>query len=343
MKRLPEHTCYSKDLKDYASSILWGEILKFGEPWPAFSTNVLNRFICEKFVWWKKEPKHYVKIKFMKPTTSKDQLGMSSWWDFSDQSSYATITSRFNPLLRQIFISKTNEEGWNNIAGSIVEHAASLEATTTSHKLWKSWPFQEIPQDKAIMEGLKCLGLALEMLTAVQAVFQKVKPSASKDSRWWNYKVVCEELPDTKSRLESFLSHLENVVMNSASPTSPEVVLKVFYGTMILFLIRGTLQKIWRYNKLGFRPFEDQARQDESFDKGSHCQVYQSMLLKLEASRSLFRSMLQAPDSTLAVGSGLYEEYQQAATLIPMTATNDASLKQYAAYFIDHSILSPDE
>lgn len=89
-----------------------------------------------------------------------------------------------------------------------------------------------------------------------------------------------------KSCLRDFLSGLFDTTIAKSSSRDNGRLLDVFYGTLMVCMIRTVLFMAFRYSKYDYKPFHFQADPDPTFLDGPNCQIYQPMLLLLESSMS---------------------------------------------------------
>lgn len=114
------------------------------------------------------------------------------------------------------------------------------------------------------------------MLQAISHHFEADKPSYLYSTRQYL----------KKSDLRDFLSVLFDTTIARSSSGHHEQLLDVFYGTLMVCMIRTVLFMAFRYSKYDYKPFHFQADPDPTFLDGTKCQVYQPMLLLLESSLS---------------------------------------------------------
>ena len=175
--------------------------------------------------------------------------------------------------------------------------------------------------------------------------------NAPDDGRQREGVIVCEQIPHIKTELKEFLSSLNEQVF---SPKLLEAIsseqfdimaveyaadlLQIFYGTLILFVTRGSLKAISSYSFGGdFYPSAHQAMQDPTFHKGWNCPLYQPMLYALGCSEASFERILRF----LKHESDIYNHYQTAAHLFPVPV--NAFMIEHIEYFFEQFFPSPKD
>ena len=93
----------------------------------------------------------------------------------------------------------------------------------------------------------------------------------------------------SKTDLTDFLSILFDTTIASSVSRPDRQLLDVFYGTLILCMIRFVLFVAFRQSPYVYGPKRSQADHDPTFLDGSNCQMYQPMLLLLESRMSTFQ------------------------------------------------------
>ena len=92
-----------------------------------------------------------------------------------------------------------------------------------------------------------------------------------------------------RSDLTGFLSTLFDTTTAKPSPKGKEQLLDIFYGTLILCMIRFVLFSALRCTVWGYLPLGRQRIHDQTFLDGAKSQLYQPMLHILDYSRSRFQ------------------------------------------------------
>ncbi len=92
-----------------------------------------------------------------------------------------------------------------------------------------------------------------------------------------------------KSGLRDFLSLLCDTTMAMSESGHKKWLFDVFYGTLIVCMIRFVLFSAFRYSTNGYEPVSSQANHDPTFLDGPNSQIYQPMLFLLESSEATFR------------------------------------------------------
>ena len=193
-----------------------------------------------------------------------------------------------------------------------------------------------------ISNGLRCLSSSLRILTTLDSVTLKGNPYHSNFgpgfSEALDLVIICEEIPDIKAELGEFLLSLDELsflyVMDGPyvfgrSDAYPASVLHIFYGILLLLLIRISLEAILRHVIGEYAPFGHQANQDLSFERGWDCPLYQPMLYVLRCSMLSFHEAQQQLNSD----SALDEQYERAASLFPVS--KDSLILEHVAYFFE--------
>ena len=93
----------------------------------------------------------------------------------------------------------------------------------------------------------------------------------------------------SKTDLTDFLSILFDTTIASSVSGPDGQLLDVFYGTLILCMIRFVLFVAFRQSTYVYEPIRSQANHDPTFRDGSKCQMYQPMLLLLKSTMSTFQ------------------------------------------------------
>ena len=133
-----------------------------------------------------------------------------------------------------------------------------------------------------------------------------------------------------KHDLRDFLSILFDTTIARTSSGHYEQCLEVYYGTLILFMIRFVLFLAFRYSKYDYAPLDHQASHDPTFLKGPDSQLYHPMLLLLHPSISKFER-----------GNTYFARAAEAVHSIPFKSSsspppNSMSMYNYALRFISH-------
>ena len=92
----------------------------------------------------------------------------------------------------------------------------------------------------------------------------------------------------SKTDLTGFLSKLSETTIASSEAGHDGQLLDVFYGTLILCMIRFLLFVAFRYSTSVYAPIRSQANHDPTFLDGIGSQMYRPMLLLLESTMSTF-------------------------------------------------------
>ncbi|MCJ1451126.1 hypothetical protein MMC28_001461 [Mycoblastus sanguinarius] len=213
------------------------------------------------------------------------------------------------------YIASADRGEWPDVAIHLIEAAALYSNTFCS-------------KENLISQGLICLASSIQILRGVNAAFRDIDwtRTYAHDPKQSHFEIVCQELPQTKERLKRFLSVFHLAVIDaSRHPLRGQTnLLEVFYGTIILFLIRSTLRSILQPHGNGYETLLDQALHDVSFDKGPSCPLYQPML-SLLAMRPFGRILWALDDSSLNENRELPAYYHKATNLIPVSQPLQAS------------------
>ena len=94
-----------------------------------------------------------------------------------------------------------------------------------------------------------------------------------------------------RSDLTDFLSTLFDTTIAKPSSNRKQQLLDVFYGTLILCMIRFVLFSALRCTMWGYQPLRRQMSHDPTFLDGAKSQLYQPMLQLLDYSRSTFQEV----------------------------------------------------
>lgn len=131
-----------------------------------------------------------------------------------------------------------------------------------------------------------------------------------------------------KSDLSDFLSILYDTTIARSSSGQHEQLLDVFYGTLMLCMIRFLLFLAFRYSTYDYEPLNHQANHDPTFLNGPNSQLYQPMLILLKSSMS-----------TLQGGNAHFRRAAAAvnsSTFRPSATPPPTSMYDHALCFISH-------
>ena len=92
-----------------------------------------------------------------------------------------------------------------------------------------------------------------------------------------------------KSDLENFLSILNDTTLATSNRGQNEQLLDVFYGALVVCMIRYVLSLTFRYSTPQYEPLHSNVNPDPTFPDGPKSQLYEPMLLLLESSMSTFQ------------------------------------------------------
>ena len=201
------------------------------------------------------------------------------------------------------------------------------------------------------------------MLDAIQTILQTVG-QASGRVKQLTCEVVHESLPNFKAEFRSFLSALQmRAVSTSGLFTDGDITseslffsqlqnsnlmregitkdLQLFYGILILFIIRASLKALLNYSIAGFHAATLQASQDPTFKNNLNCPLYHPILYALGGSRVTFGKYLSMLMTNAALKDSfyLYEHYETAARL--MSVSIEAPILEHVAYFFDQFTEAP--
>ena len=91
-----------------------------------------------------------------------------------------------------------------------------------------------------------------------------------------------------KSDLRDFISNLFDTTVATSNSGHNEQYLDIFYGTLILCMIRFVLFLAFRYSRDDYIPVGRQANYDPTFLNGPNSQLYLPMLYALASCRQTF-------------------------------------------------------
>lgn len=77
--------------------------------------------------------------------------------------------------------------------------------------------------------------------------------------------------------------------------------LDIFYGILILFMIRCTLRSVLRYSECDAKATGYQVNQDHSFDRGIWCPLYEPLILALGSRKETFGELIDSRSELTAV------------------------------------------
>ena len=112
-------------------------------------------------------------------------------------------------------------------------------------------------------------------------------------------------------------------------------LLQNYYGIMIFFVLRATLQTIFNFSSGQFRMDRDRDQADESFSNGWYCDLYRPMKSELAGEEVKFDKLLRALESREKCEhiEGLQRHCRTAAELLPVS--QDAAVKDHIRQFFD--------
>ncbi|KAK0507245.1 hypothetical protein JMJ35_010283 [Cladonia borealis] len=188
-----------------------------------------------------------------------------------------------------------------------------------------------------ISQGLRLLSSSLRILVAVDD-FSSTSIPYSTGNREGVF--LCEQIPHIKTELKEFLSALDEQVfspklLEAISSQQFDLVavehaadfLQIFYGTLILFVIRASLKATFYRFGGSFHPSARQALQDPTFTRGWECPLYRPMLYALGRSEASFERVLRIANQQ----SDMHVHYETAARLFPVRV--DAFMLDHIAFF----------
>jgi len=110
-------------------------------------------------------------------------------------------------------------------------------------------------------------------------------------------------------------------------------IVQLYYGLLLLFVVRLTLKAIFSYSRHGFQPSTRQYSQDHDFEQGWASVVYQPMSYALGASDMSFDIYLRALKGEPALHDfpHLQRHCEAAASLLP--APRHGSILEHVQYF----------
>ncbi|KAL2042590.1 hypothetical protein N7G274_004349 [Stereocaulon virgatum] len=230
--------------------------------------------------------------------------------------------------------------------------------------------FESATEDigSVVGHGLRCLSSTLRVLDVIQTILQAVghdeiqEKNAFGRVKQWTCNVVHESLPKFKAELRSFLSALQTRAVSTSRlftdgdiilesllfPENSDLVregitkdLQLFYGILILFIIRAGLKTLLNHSIADFHADTLQTSQDPTFEKNLNCPLYHPILYALGGSKMTFGKYLSMLKTKAALKDSyyLYEHYETAARLMPVSI--EAPILEHVAYFLDQPTEAP--
>ena len=119
-------------------------------------------------------------------------------------------------------------------------------------------------------------------------------------------------------------------------------VVQLYYGILILFVIRLTIKAIFNFTRDSIWPNPDQTAQDSEFYRGLVSPLYHPMLHALVASKMSFARSIQLMDAEPSIrhDDDLRMQCEEAATLLPLS--KEAKIFEHVNYFFEQMYESPD-
>ena len=181
------------------------------------------------------------------------------------------------------------------------------------------------------------------MLRALDVIFQIAGPELDSPNLQDIYgKVECGHLPEVKSTFKAFLSVLYHLSSLEVLLTSSGDFLQVFYGTLLLFLIRTSLRAILHYPIDGHYAYGEQSTHDVLIGMGSASLLYQPLLSVLETTKMTFGGYLQGlnTDPALKKSAHLRQHYESAASLMSVPDPLETSIAEHVFLFFEQFYVS---
>ena len=182
------------------------------------------------------------------------------------------------------------------------------------------------------------------MLRALDVIFQIAGPELDSPPNLQDIygKVECGQLPEVKSTFKAFLSALYHLSSSEVLLTSNGDFLQVFYGTLLLFLIRTSLRAILHYPIDGHYAYGEQSTQDVLIGMGSASLLYQPLLSVLETTKMTFGGYLQRLDTDPALkkSAHLRQHYEIAASLMSVPDPLETSIAEHVFFFFEQFYVS---
>lgn len=152
---------------------------------------------------------------------------------------------------------------------------------------------------------------------------------------------ICIPLTQFRAILRGFLSALHYTMLSTREKPPGLELLHVFYGTLILLLIRATLKATFSCSLPGYSVSWHHVIPDTTFEIGTACVLYQPMLLALEASGLTFRECLEELAAEVLVRVPHFQKrhyrphYEKAAALADIQDPMNAPLSAHLTFFFE--------
>jgi len=150
---------------------------------------------------------------------------------------------------------------------------------------------------------------------------------------------ICFPLTLFRANLRRFLSDLHYTMLSTRGEPPGLDLLHVFYGTLILLLIRATLKATFSCSLPGYSVSWHHVIPDTTFEIGTACVLYQPMLLVLEASGLTFGECLEelAPEVLVPdfQNRRYRPHYEKAAALADIQSPMNAPLSAHLTFFFE--------
>ncbi len=150
---------------------------------------------------------------------------------------------------------------------------------------------------------------------------------------------ICFPLTLFRANLRIFLSELHYTMLLTRGNPPGLDLLHVFYGTLILLLIRATLKATFSCSLPGYSVSWHHVIPDTTFEIGTACVLYQPMLLVLEASGLTFGECLEELAAEVLVPHfqkrRYRPHYEKAAALADIQDPMNAPLSAHLTFFFE--------
>ena len=130
--------------------------------------------------------------------------------------------------------------------------------------------------------------------------------------------------------------------LQSANEEFAVEILQLYYGILILFVVRATLKVMFNYSPRDFHPSIQQIVQDSNFERGWASRLYQPMSYALGASELSFGRYLRLlkAEPALCHFTHLQVHCEAAARLLPVPM--EAFILEHVSYFFNIFYPSPE-
>ena len=274
----------------------------------------------------------------------------NGYWKCTTSSLDLNDDNNVNPVrLFQHHVSMLTFEGWTakqlTFVNDVLSAASSYNVASSSSKY-------------AVGSGLRCITSALQRLSSVAFAFRQMSNQwASGGDEIYCWRLVRRSNPTLgevrhfSEEVHDFLYALEEISSaqspgkysctvlcrhfasssSSAKKNLTKDILQLYYGILLLFILRAILKEIYNLPQWGFQSSERQTALNRDFNKGWASGVYQPMSYALGVSEMSFSRYLHALENDDA---GLLRAHcKKAARLVPVST--EAFILEHVAYFFE--------